>query len=114
MPTFKICTILSLSGFSVKAKGISLLNLLFIKYPHTAPTVCPVTVAIAAPAVPIAGINPIPKIKIGSKIKFVTETEVSVIKNNFDFPLAITKRSNTHCPIYPNENIIHMPRYIIP
>ena len=46
---------------------------------NTAAAVCPITVATAAPATPIFG-NPIrPKIKIGSRMMFITAPVICVI-----------------------------------
>lgn len=42
------------------------------------------------------------------------EAADNVNKNRPEPPLAMTKRSNTHCPICPRENRIHTARYCIP
>lgn len=55
-----------------------------------------------------------PKIKIGSKIKFVIEAADRVSKNKDDFPMAITKQSKIHCPICPKENSIQIVIYCRP
>jgi len=72
-----------------------------MKYPAKHPTHWPITVARAAPDVPIAGIPKYPKIRIGSNTKFVMEAAESVNRNKDDLPLAITKQSNTIVPSYP-------------
>ena len=108
IPTFRIAAMQPLSAFAVKWIGISRFRRQLIPYPAKHPTHCPITVARAAPAVPIAGMPKYPKIRIGSKTKFVMDAADSVNKNRDDLPLAMTKRSNTHCPIIPREPSIHM------
>ena len=56
-----------LSAFAVIWIGISRFHRQLIPYPAKHPTHCPITVARAAPAVPIAGMPKYPKIRIGSK-----------------------------------------------
>ena len=85
-----------------------------MKYPAKHPTHWPITVANAAPAVPMAGSPKYPKIRIGSNTKLVMEAAESVNKNKDDLPLAITKRSNTHCPIMPRHPSIQICKYGIP
>ena len=113
-PTFKIFKMLFLSGRSVNPNGISRFHFRLITIPANIPTVCPMTVAIAAPNVSSLGTPNNPKMKIGSRIRFVTEAADSVNRNRPERPLAMTKRSNTHCPICPIENSIHTERYCIP
>ena len=62
-------------------------------------------------AVPIAKNPKYPKIKIESNTKLVMEATESVNRNKNDLPLAITKQSNTHCPIMPREPNIQIDRY---
>ena len=110
-PTLKISTTLLLSGRHVNPKGISRFHLRLMTIPANIPTVCPITVAMAAPSVSSLGTPNRPKIKIGSRIRFVTEAADNVNRNRPERPLAMTKRSNTHCPICPSENNIHTARY---
>lgn len=114
IPTFKIVATLCIFGRTVNPKGISLFHRRLMKMPAPIPTIWPVTVAIAAPSVSILGSPNHPKIKIGSRIKLVMDAADSVNKNSPDRPLAMTKRSNTHCPICPKENSIHTVRYCLP
>ena len=48
-----------------------------------------ITVAIAAPRTPIAGIPPKPKIKIGSKRIFMSNPKAVTIKEVLEFPMAV-------------------------
>ena len=106
MPTRRIVRTLSQSGFRVKENVISLFHLRLIRIPANSPINCPITVAIAAPLVP----RPKVKMKMGSSIRLVIEAAESVNRNKWDLPLAITNRSNTHCPIWPRENSMQMLR----
>ena len=74
--------------------------------PATAPTNWPITVAMAAPRVPISSTQ----MKTGSRIRLVTEAADSVNRKSRDLPLAMTKRSNTHCIIWPREKYRHTVR----
>ena len=57
----------------VHRKIIVRLSSLPLKYmARMAATICPIIVAVAAPATPISGKNPIPKIKSGSRIMLIT------------------------------------------
>ena len=114
IPTFKIIFTLSPSGRKVKPKGISLFQRRLMKIPAIMPALCPITVAAAAPSVSILGRPNQPKINTGSRIKLVIEAAERVNKNRLERPLAMTKRSNTHCPICPKENSIHTVRYLTP
>ena len=113
-PTFMISRTLTQSGFSVKANGISGFHFLLIIIPARQPTNWPMTVASAAPAVSIRGRPNQPKIKIGSRIRFVSDAAESVKIKRCAFPLAMTNRSKTHCPIWPRDAIIQILKYWMP
>lgn len=49
---------------------------------------CPITVAIAAPVIPNAGMCPIPKIKITSNMIFIIDPTTCAIIGTTIFPLA--------------------------
>ena len=106
IPTRRIARTLARSGFRVKEKVISRFHLRLIRTPANRPMNWPMTVAMAAPLVP----RPKVKMKIGSRIRLVTDAAESVNRNRWDFPLAITNRSNTHWPICPRENSMQMLR----
>ena len=72
------------------------------------------TVASAAPAVSMRGRPNQPKMKIGSRIRLVSDAADSVKIKRCDFPLAMTNRSKTHCPIWPRDANMQMLKYCMP
>jgi hypothetical protein len=53
------------------------------------PTALAITVAVAAPVIPIAGIDPQPKINIGSNIMLITADTIIIMAENTGFPSAL-------------------------
>ena len=68
------------------------------------------TVAMAAPLVSSLGRPKRPNMKMGSSSRLVRDAADRVNRKRWDRPLAITKRSNTHWPIWPKENSMQMLR----
>ncbi len=73
--------------------GSSWLYLKWKKKPSDAPTAWPITVATAAPAVPIAGRPSQPKMNTGSSTMFVTAPAICVHMLSLDRPVDCRRRS---------------------
>lgn len=78
--------------------------------PKIIATICPNTVAAAAPAMPIFGKPNSPKIKIGSKIRLITAPVVCVIIVQTVRPVACKSRSKQNCPYSPKLHAVTIHR----
>ena len=73
-------------------------------------TICPITVAKAAPLIPIAGAPNKPNIKIGSRIKFVKAPPICDAVESIVFPVDCKIFSFIMAIIVPNDKIVQIPR----
>ena len=88
-PTFMISAIMLPSGRNpFLSKRTSLLKCKFIQKPTAAATACAITVAYAAPAIPMAGSPNHPKIMTGSSTIFTTAPASMETMVRFAFPVA--------------------------
>ncbi|MPM51529.1 hypothetical protein SDC9_98278 [bioreactor metagenome] len=65
------------------------------------------TVARAAPSIPIFGMPNKPNINMGSSIMFMIAPIPCVIIVNMVFPVDCSRRSNVTCPKIPIEAMVH-------
>ena len=81
---------------------------------RTAATICPITVATAAPATPIAGSPKYPKIRIGSRMILMIAPVPWVNMVNIVFPVDCSSLSKINCAYIPKEKQHTTVRYSYP
>ncbi len=115
IPTAKILFIISARGLiSAIFSFISLFREMFSTKASAAAVHWLMTVATAAPFIPIAGSPSQPKMSIGSRMMLRTAPQHCVIIDKCVFPVDWSSLSNVTCPASPNENIVTMLRYSVP
>lgn len=82
--------------------------------PSEAPASCPITVAMAAPATPMAGMPNHPKIKMGSSTMLMMAPVPCVNIVSVVRPVEASSFSNAICTNRPMEITLQMRKYAVP